>query len=156
MSDAIQWFDPSLGTPVVSVSKTGLTFNRAAVAQLGSPGFVEIGVDAKAKTLVVRGLRQEDSHESEGGPPEAEPQPGPAAGEESVPGARGLPFYRPGSRTSFIRVSSKDLIRFIKASIPDFDPVATTKYLARHEADNDYLVVDLRQPLTSRRRRKIR
>lgn len=136
MEASVQWFDPSLGTPVVSVSKTGLTFNRAAVALLGNPRYVEVGVDGKARVIVVR---------------EAEPEPG-----RSAEPSRGLTFWRPDSDKPFVRVTSKDLVRFIEASVPDFSPAGATKYLARFEPQNGHLVVDLRQPVGSRRRKSRR
>lgn len=140
MESVIQWFDPSLGTPVVTVSKTGLTFNPAAVALLDSPAFVEVGVDPKAKALVVRPVQRQ---------PAGEDDTAPSSGTE-----RALPFRRPASGKPRVRVTSRDLIRFIEASIPDFTVSGTERYLARFESDAGYLVVDLKQPLRRRRRRK--
>jgi len=140
VESVIQWFDPSLGTPVVSVSKTGLTFNRAAVALLESPPFVEVGVDAKARALVVRPVQRQSAGEDDTAPsPETD---------------RALAFRRPGSDKPHVRVTSRDLVRFIEASIPEFTVTGTERYLARFESDAGYLVVDLKQPLRRRRRRK--
>ncbi len=136
MEASVQWFDPSLGTPVVSVAKTGLTFNRAAVALLGRPRYVEVGVDGKARVIVVR--RAEPEAESGAAP------------------ARGLAFCRPELETPFVRVVSKDLLRFIAAAIPDFPLGGATKYLARLEPETGNLVVDLRQTVATRRGRKSR
>lgn len=133
MEASVQWFDPSLGMPVVSVSATGLTFNRAAVASLGHPRYVEVGVDARSRAVVVR-----KAEEAEGG---------------AAP-ARGLPFCRPGRESSFVRVASKDLLRFIAAAVPDFPLGGAAKFVARFDPEAGSLVVDLRQPVTARRRGK--
>lgn len=133
MEANVQWFDPSLGTPVVSVAATGLTFNRAAVACLGRPRYVEVGVDAKARTVVVR-----KAEEDEGG---------------AAP-ARGLPFCRPGGESPFVRVASKDLLRFIASAVPDFPLGGAAKFLARFEPETGALLVDLRQPVAAPRRGK--
>ncbi len=133
MEANVQWFDPSLGTPVVSVSPTGLTFNRAAVALLGHPRYVEVGVEAKARAVVVRKAEE---------------------AEEAAPPARGLPFCRPNSESSFVRVASKDLLRFIAASVPDFPLGGAGKFLARFDPETASLVVDLRQLVAVSKRAK--
>ncbi len=138
MEANIQWFDPSLGTPMVSVSPNGLTFNRAAVVLLGGPEYVEVGVDGKARVLVVR---KAGGEAGEAGRPADEP-------------FRGLAFRRGESPNSFVRIGSKDLVRFIEASIPDFCPGEASKYLARYEAASRHLVVDLRQRVIPRKRKK--
>lgn len=127
----VQWFDPSLGTPVVSTSATGLTFNRAAVSLLGHPRYVEVGVEPAARIVVVR-----RAEEGEGG----------------APPARGLPFCRPGVEAPFVRVASKELLRFIASGVPDFPLGAATKFLARFEPGTGTLRIDLRQPLAAPRR----
>jgi hypothetical protein len=142
MEERVQWFDPSLGTPIVSVSKTGLTFNRAAVVLLNRPAFVEVGVDSRDKCLVVRGVNA-------GGDAGTGPQPG-----EDDRARRALPFWRSDSPTPFVRVSNKDLIRFIKGAVPEVEIEKATKYLTRLDPERRHLVVDLRQPLGGRRRRK--
>ncbi len=133
MEANVQWFDPSLGTPVVSVSATGLTFNRAAVALLGRPRYVEVGVEAKARAVVVRKAEE---------------------AEEAAAPARGLPFCRPNSESSFVRVVSRDLLRFIAASVPDFPLGGASKFLARFDPETASLVVDLRQPVAVPKRAK--
>ncbi len=133
MEANVQWFDPALGTPVVSVSATGLTFNRAAVALLGHPRYIEVGVDAKACAIVVR-----KADENEGG---------------AAP-ARGLPFCRPDAGSPFVRVASKELLRFIASAVPDFPLGTAAKFLARFEPERGALLVDLRQPMAAPRRRK--
>jgi hypothetical protein len=50
-----------------------------------------------------------------------------------------------------VRVTNRELLRFVKGAIPDLPVEGATKYLARLDVDTGYLVVDLKQPVVSRR-----
>ncbi|MCL6581069.1 MAG: hypothetical protein K6U08_05565 [Firmicutes bacterium] len=133
MATNIQWFDPALGSAVVAFSKLGLTFNRAAVAQLGSPAYVQVGVDPKARTLIVRACKGAD----QGRAPE-----------------RALAFWKEGQTNPFVRLTSRDLMRFIRSAVPEVPLADPVRFAARLDPDSGDLIVDLKQPLASRARRR--
>jgi len=148
MQGDVQWFDPSVGSPAVSVSRAGLTFNRAAVLSLEKAAFVEVGVDTKNRRLVVR--KAADGGKSDTGEGEGFASESHETGGKLRPG-HSLPFCRPGEDTPFVRVTNRELLRFVKGAIPDLPVEGATKYLARLDVDTGYLVVDLKQPVVSRR-----
>lgn len=126
MGEDVKWFDPELGTPVVTISRTGLTFNAAAVGSLSNASRVQVGVKADEHSFIVK----------------------------VAEGPQGsLPFYREDSTNKFVRISSKDLVRFLSSNLPEIDLDTTTKYLARAEVPGATLVVDVRQTVKSRSRK---
>jgi len=88
----IEWFNPDLGTPMVSMAEYGLTFNRAAVETLGRPWKVGLGFDKENRRIVVRPIRSET--------------------DDGEMVSRGLPFAE-RERDGYVRISSKDFVRFV-------------------------------------------
>lgn len=51
MGYAVEWFSPSLGTPIVSLAEYGVVFNRAAIAALNSSYAIRVGFDSEKNLL---------------------------------------------------------------------------------------------------------
>ena len=56
--EAILWFDPEIGTPMVSMAEYGLTFNRAAVDVRVKPWKIMLWFDKANKNIVVKPIRK--------------------------------------------------------------------------------------------------
>lgn len=102
-------------------------------------------MDAKNRRLVVKAA---DGARSDTGEGEGFGSESPETGWRSRPG-HSLPFCRPGEDTPFVRVTNRELLRFVKGAIPDLPVEGATHYLARLDVDTGYLVVDLKQPVVS-------
>lgn len=81
----IDWYTPSLGTPIVTIASYGITFNRSAIKELQEAPYVRFGYAKNEKMIVIQPLEEE-----EGGVSFAEKK-----------------------RDRYIRINNKDLIRFI-------------------------------------------
>jgi hypothetical protein len=124
--EAILWFDPEIGTPMVSMAEYGLTFNRAAVEVLGKPWKIMLGFDKANKNIVVKPIRRE--HE-----------------DPEVP-SRGLAFAE-RERDGYIRISSKDFVRFVARFCPELNLSRTVRYLAVWDEDIDLMTIDMNRPV---------
>jgi len=119
-----EWFDPQIGTPMVSIATYGLTFNRAAVELLSRPAKVALGFSKTRKAIAVR----------------------PVADENDDVGTRGLEFGR-RERNGYVRIASKDFIRFVARYCPTVDFGRTTRYLAYWDEKAGVMIVDLEHPV---------
>ena len=122
--EEFEWFDPQIGTPMVSVAGYGLTFNRAAVELLSRPAKVALGFSKTRKAIAVK----------------------PLADEEDDVGAHGLEFNR-RERNGYVRISSKDFVRFVARYCPDVDFSRTVRYLAYWDEKAGVMLVDLEHPV---------
>jgi len=121
-SAGFEWFSPVSGVPMVSIAEYGLTFNRAAVTKLGAPSRVMIGFDRKRRLLGIRPV--DDSGEGV---------------EQAFPFASRI-------RDGYVRIASKDLVRYISTNCPELDFSRTLKF-AGVWGDSGMMVVDLRRPV---------
>lgn len=119
-----EWFDPQIGTPMVSVAGYGLTFNKAAVELLSRPAKVALGFSKTRKAIAVK----------------------PVADEDDDIGTHGIEFNR-RERNGYVRISSKDFIRFVARYCPDVDFSRTVRYLAYWDEKARAMLVDLEHPV---------
>lgn len=120
MKYEIEWYNPKLGTPTVSLAEYGLVFNKAATEALRNPGKIRLGFDKKNLLIAVVPTDKDDP--------------------------TGLKFLGK-ERRGFTRINSKDFIRFIIRYIPDFKIGKAVRFLARFDEEEGILIVDLKQPL---------
>lgn len=124
--DSILWYNPDVGTPMISMAEYGLTFNRAAVEALGRPRKVRLGFDNVGKRIVV--------------------QPIHSVADDDETGPQGLPFAE-RQRAGYVRISSKDFIRFVARYCKDLDLSKTVRYAAIWDDEEGMLEVDLSRPV---------
>ncbi|RJX18314.1 MAG: hypothetical protein C4575_10855 [Desulforudis sp.] len=118
----IEWYIPSLGTPIVAVAEYGLNLNQAAYTELGEPTGIRLGFDRIGKKVIIKPLK---------------------GTEQDLERENGLPIR---ARVGNIRVNARDFVRFIRRYYPDLQPSSrATRYLALWDEENGYLVVDLQQ-----------
>lgn len=124
--ESILWFNPDLGTPMVSMAEYGLTFNRAAVEALRRPWKVRLGFDNAGKRIVVQPIRSEI--------------------DDSKLDSRGLPFAE-RERDGYVRISSKDFVRFVARYCKELDLSKTVRYAAIWDDEQGMLEIDLSRPV---------
>lgn len=117
---AIEWFDPKLGTPSVSIAEYGLTFNKAAIDTMGSPSRVMLGFDKEKNIVVVKALYNPTPEEM----------------------SKSFPFAE-RERNGYIRLTNKEFVRFILRYLPKIDLSKSVRCLAKWDEKQEYLIVDL-------------
>jgi len=118
MTYNFEWFNPSLGNPIVSIAEYGLGFNKAAIEALGSPEKVRFGFDKKNKIIAVKSA--EDNGD--------------------------LAFaFAAKEKNRYIRINTKDFVKLIEINIPELNFGKATRYLARYDEEMGVLLVDLKQ-----------
>lgn len=121
----IEWFDPKLGTPSVSIAEYGLTFNKAAVDVMSSPSRVLLGFDHEKKLIVVKPLYNPSNEEAN----------------------KSFSFAE-RERSGYVRIASKEFIRFIIRYFPGIEINKTIRCLARWDDKEKMLLVDLLSGIT--------
>lgn len=81
----IEWYDPTLKQPKVSISYYGLTLNHSAVKWMKYPSFIEVGIDMEKNWLILKPVN--------------------VATDKT---------FRLNKTDNYIRINSKDLIKFIQ------------------------------------------
>lgn len=119
MAFAVEWFSPSLGTPIVSLAEYGITFNRAAITALNNAYAVRIGFDRENKFIIVQSVEREN------------------AGPDII-------VFGEKERKGFVRINNKDLVRFVLRCCPEIKLDKAVRFLGRVEGD--LFVVDLNAP----------
>lgn len=114
----VQWFNASLGAPVVSIGPNGLTFSAAARTLVGNPPFVKIGVDPEFKRVLVAPALEADDFV--------------------------VKFEARASQNGYVRLTERDIPRFIKSQIPEFDLDHTYRYVGVWNDAQKALQIDLK------------
>lgn len=114
----IEWFDPSLGAPIVSLAAYGLTLNKAAVDMLQGSSRVMLGFDREASTIVVKPVEADDSKS-----------------------------FKFAPRDGYVRIASKDFVRFVARYCPRLRLDTTTRFLATWDEERGMMLVDLNRPV---------
>lgn len=115
-----EWFNPTLGTPIVSIGEFGLGFNRASIDAIKCPARVRLGYDRANKVIGVQPADEDDS--------------------------LALVFANK-ERNNYVRVSSKDFVRFVLRHHPELRLDKTVRCLAWLDSNLGLLVVDLKQSI---------
>jgi hypothetical protein len=117
-----EWFNPTVGTPIVTLGEYGLGFNKAAIEALKSPARVRLGYDKKHKVIAVMPAGEDDK--------------------------AALPFASK-ERNGYIRVSTKDFARFIMRYNPELKLDKAIRCLAWVDGKTGALLADLSRPIDS-------
>jgi len=121
----IEWFDPKLGTPSVSIAEYGLTFNKAAVEIMSNPSRVLLGFDHEKKIVVVKPLYHPSNEETN----------------------KSFSFAE-RERSGYVRIASKEFIKFIIRYFPGIEINKTIRCLARWDDKEKMLLFDLVTEIT--------
>ncbi len=124
--EAVLWFNPEIGTPMISMAEYGVTFNRAAVEILGRPWKIMLGFDRTNKHILVKPISMECKD------PEVQ--------------SKGLPFAE-RERDGYVRISSKDFVRFVARYCPELNLSKTVRYLAIWDEGSGLMEVDINRPV---------
>lgn len=111
----IDWYSPSVGTPIVTIASYGLTFNKAAINELGDTPFIRLGYVRDRNFIVV--------------------QPVPTEEPDAI-------AFAERRRNDYIRVNSKDFIKFISRYC-DLQLEKSIRIPAYWDDELGLLVVDL-------------
>ncbi|MGG0939853.1 hypothetical protein ABHN11_28000 [Brevibacillus centrosporus] len=115
----VEWFSPSIGTPIISLAEYGIVFNKAAITVLNNAHSIRIGFDRDQKLIIVQGLKEEQSSD------------------DTI-------AFAERERNGFIRINNKDFVRFILRYCPEIKLDRAKRFLGRVEGE--FLVVDLNTP----------
>ncbi|MGB9886861.1 MAG: hypothetical protein ACPLPT_05310 [Moorellales bacterium] len=131
----IEWFNPRIRLPLVSVTQYGLVFNQAAVAALAKPQYVMLGFDTERNLMVVKPLSETD--------------------EPNL--ALAVPFAS-RERNGSVRLATREFLRFLLARRPDLASLVGGRFVAYWDDKEKALMVDLQQRHqgATRRRRRAR
>jgi len=111
------WFQPSRGASVVTITEHGLSFNKAAAESLGMPQYVRLGFVPEERYVVVQPTDRQD---------------------DAFPFASRL-------RAGSVKVNSRDFVRQLRSYVK-LDLTVARRYLARWDAEDGVLIVDLNEP----------
>ncbi len=101
---SVEWFNARAGVPIVSVGRNGLVFTPLSRTVMGDPQFVRIGVDALTKRLCVKATDGADEH--------------------------ALPFGKKVDKNGYVRLTRRDIARFIVSRVHGLDLARSRKCLA--------------------------
>jgi hypothetical protein len=124
VSESFQWFNPKVGTPIVSVADYGITFNKAASEEMRNPKRIQLGFNAKTKQIGVKALHEVNDET------------------ENVSFA-----FANRERNGYIRINSRDFIRFISRHLPELRFDKAVRCLAWWDDEQNVLIVDLNNPI---------
>lgn len=113
----ISWYDPSVGTPTVTVASYGLTFNEAATNELRNAPYVRLGYVKDKNWIVVQPLEENQ--------------------------VAALAFFE-RKRDKYVRLQSRDFMRFITRHY-DLNLEKSVRIPAYWDEENNVLVVDLQK-----------
>ena len=122
MSVNFEWFNPKVGTPIVSLASYGITFSKSAVQLMGTPDYVMLGFNRTGRIV---GVKICDKTE-----------------ERKIPFAEKM-------RNGYVRLNAKDFIRHIISSTGcehDFGK-EVTRYIGTWLQDEKLMLIDLNKPL---------
>jgi hypothetical protein len=130
---AIEWFNPRIKSPLVSITQYGLVFNQAAVVALAKPQYVMLGFDADKNVIVVKPVSE--------------------ATEADL--ALAVPFASK-ERNGSVRLATREFLRFLLSRKPDLASLLGTRFSAHWDDKERALIVDLQQRHqgVARRRRR--
>ncbi len=122
MNMNFEWYNPKTGVPSVSIASYGLTFSSGALEALGEPEYVVLGFDEQNMIIGVKACSSEEP--------------------------KRIPFISK-KRSNYVRLSSKDFIRFLESRMPEDFKVESkaTKYYSKWDRDNQILKIHLEQPV---------
>lgn len=126
MKYEFEWYDPNLGAPIVSLAEYGLTFNRAAVEMLSKAAKVMLGFDRRHKVIAVKPISEHDAENAD----------------------RAIDFAN-RERNGYVRISSRDFIRFVARYCPEIDVKHTVRYPAIWDETNAAMLIDLNRPIAT-------
>lgn len=112
----VVWYQPSRGACIVSITKQGLGFNKAAAEAMGMPEYIKLGYVPEQKYIV------------------AKPVDGP---EEAF-------RFAPRLRAGWIKVNNRGFVREVLGNLK-IDLDRARRYLARWDAGEGVLVIDLNE-----------
>ncbi|WP_419954758.1 hypothetical protein ACN6MT_03085 [Neobacillus niacini] len=115
----VEWYQPTLGTPIVSLAEYGVVFNKAAIYALNNSHSIRIGFDRERRCIIVQGVSITE------------------ATDDTI-------LFAEKERNGFIRINNKDFIRFILRYCPEIKLEKAKRFLSRLEGQ--YLIVDLNAP----------
>ncbi len=106
------------GTPVVTLSATGIAFNAGARSLLGFPQKIDIGYDTQAKVIGVR------AHSGGAGTPE--------------------PYeFEPREKDGWVRINAKDFSRYLEQQTGIKFRKKATQFLPEFDSETGMLIVIL-------------
>lgn len=121
--NGITWFNAKLGIATVSLASYGLIFSRAAVADMGAPSHVKLGLDAEAQKILAVPVVAEDPHAIE---------------------------FASRERDGYVRLNTRDFVRLVRGQLRTKGiGVQTARFLATWCPETKMLSVDLQVPLDS-------
>lgn len=116
----IIWFDPNIGTPIVSVANYGITFSKSAVLTMGRPKYVKLGFDPNTKSIAAMVCGEGDDLK--------------------------IPFIEK-ERNGYVRVNSKDFIRSVASKIDyQFDSNAI-RFVGDWNEESKMMIINLSKPI---------
>lgn len=117
-----EWFDSSIGTPIISIASYGLTFSRGAVQKMGTPEYVMLGFDKNSEIV---GIQVCDGNEK-----------------------RKVEFASK-ERGGNVRINSKSFIRFIFSYIDNENLIQNraTRFIGKWDSEQKLMTIDLKKPL---------
>lgn len=113
----ISWYDPSVGTPIVTVATYGLTFNEGAINELKNPNYVRLGYVKEENCIVVQPLKEKET---------------------------GAISFAEKRRNKYIRIQNRDFIRFVTRHF-DVDLEKSVRIPVYWDENNGVLLVDLQK-----------
>jgi len=122
MQSNFEWFNPMVGTPMVSFAEYGLGFNRAAIEALGNPAKVRLGFDKESRIIGIMPATEDDLT---------------------------AVVFASKERNGYVRISSKDFTRFILRYCPDLKLEKALRCLAWFDEVQGALLADLKQTVDS-------
>ncbi len=119
-----EWYNPSIGTPMISLAGYGITFSRSAVNTMRTPAYVKLGFDKQRKLVGIMVCGKEDKNKFE---------------------------FANREKNNNVRINSRDFIRLISSYMPDLIPNdnTTVRFTGVWDEKEGIMTIDLTAPLKS-------
>jgi hypothetical protein len=112
----IEWFDPKIGVPIITIAEYGVTFNKAAIEAMGNPERVKLGFDKQYKKMCIMPVEDEDE--------------------------RAFAFADK-ERDGYVRINNKDFVRFVLRYFPELTLDKSIRCVAIWDAEKRLLFADV-------------
>ena len=115
-----QWFNPVVGTPIVSIAEYGIAFNSAAAIELGNPERIKLVLNREHKVIGVKPMSNVNKVTE-----------------------RETFIFAERERNGYVRINNKDFVRLISLYCPEFKFDKTIRFSAKWDDTEQILIVDL-------------
>jgi uncharacterized protein YcgL (UPF0745 family) len=113
-----EWYNPIVGSAIVSIAEYGITFPYNTVEIMQQPKFIKLGYDKKNTIVGVKVCNEEDKMK--------------------------IPFSRDSNKGKYVRINARDFIRIINSDL-GYTFTKAERFSAMWDNENKLLSISLKE-----------